>query len=434
MMTVSRRTAVGWLRGLSCAYILLFCSLPFSIDLPLGQSLISAPGEILLLLLALWTAVLAWRRGISHIIGWRHPITVITGIYLLWMGCTATVSTLPWVSAKYTAVALLHAWVGLFGAMLIGHVPGSSGQEQQSFCPDSAPAFFRAVLIAYLLPFLAVMGYAWWIHGQYGFRSDSSNLAARPFYFDHTAYSAVMALLFWAPWSMAGMLRNASLIRGVDKLLRLALLLGIVLSFSRATWLGMMVAALLYAVRWLWNRHRTSAIALAATLLGLALIVILQVFRPPAGDVSTRERLNRYSCAWRMFTDRPLTGFGAGTYPEKYLAYQRTEEMTRISVTDAGPHQPGRGGSAHSEYFLALAELGFPGALCWFLLAGLMILSVFKYPLNTPASNAALALTTFMVHAFFNNFMHTDKIAVLVWLLMAIIAQNPVRTSAGDPK
>ena len=53
-------------------------------------------------------------------------------------------------------------------------------------------------------------------------------------------------------------------------------------------------------------------------------------------DVSNLERLNRYSCAWRMFQDRPITGFGAGTFPIAFLPYQRQEEMTRISVTTFG--------------------------------------------------------------------------------------------------
>jgi O-antigen ligase len=61
-------------------------------------------------------------------------------------------------------------------------------------------------------------------------------------------------------------------------------------------------------------------------------------------DASNLERINRWSCAIRMFKDRPLIGFGPGTYQFVYGQYQITPEMTRISTNH------GDKGNAHSEY------------------------------------------------------------------------------------
>jgi O-antigen ligase len=143
-------------------------------------------------------------------------------------------------------------------------------------------------------------------------------------------------------------------------------------------------------------------------------------------DVSTLERLNRYSCAWRMAEQRPWTGFGPGTFQFQYLPFQRPEEMTRISISDPArdlhPDQLGRGGGAHSEYLQALAEGGWPALLWWLLLAGTSVFMGVKLYLSAQSKESqwfALAVTfsllTFFIHAFFNNFLHDGRVAALVW-------------------
>ena len=150
-------------------------------------------------------------------------------------------------------------------------------------------------------------------------------------------------------------------------------------------------------------------------------------------DVSNLERLNRYSCAWRMFLDRPITGFGTGTFAMAYLPYQRPAEMTRLSVTTPrrvdGRHYSGRGGGAHSEYFQALSELGLPGLLAWLLLLGsswYTALRVYfqhkKQSHRRWAMALFWALNTYYLHSFFNNFLHQEEISVLFWSMLAALA------------
>ena len=84
-------------------------------------------------------------------------------------------------------------------------------------------------------------------------------------------------------------------------------------------------------------------------------------------DQSNLERLNRWSCAIRMWKDKPLFGFGPGTYQFEYGRYQRSYEKTRIS-TDFGTM-----GNAHSEYLGPLAEGGVFGLLSILLVIGTTI-------------------------------------------------------------
>src|SRR5205814_5156565 len=49
-------------------------------------------------------------------------------------------------------------------------------------------------------------------------------------------------------------------------------------------------------------------------------------------DASNRERLNRWNCAIRMFEQKPVLGWGPGTYQFNYAPFQFAKEKTDIST------------------------------------------------------------------------------------------------------
>jgi O-antigen ligase len=141
-----------------------------------------------------------------------------------------------------------------------------------------------------------------------------------------------------------------------------------------------------------------------------------------SSDASNLERINRWQAAFRLHNERPFMGWGPGTYQFVYAPFQRSIEKTIIS-TNAGD-----GGNAHSEYIGPLAEMGIPGMLLVFLLVGVMIytgLRAYQNARNKEARvlslAATLALISYFVHGFLNNFLDTDKLSVPVWGCMAII-------------
>src|SRR5690606_24080730 len=79
-------------------------------------------------------------------------------------------------------------------------------------------------------------------------------------------------------------------------------------------------------------------------------------------DVSNKERINRWKCAVRMFFDKPVFGFGPGTYQFQYAPYQKPSELTRMSTFN------GDRGESHSEYLKPLSESGLPGFVIQLLL------------------------------------------------------------------
>jgi O-antigen ligase len=146
-------------------------------------------------------------------------------------------------------------------------------------------------------------------------------------------------------------------------------------------------------------------------------------------DESNRERLNRWSCAWRMFQDRPLTGFGPGSYEFVYGPYQLSTEMTRISTYE------GILGDAHSEFFTALSEQGFPG-FALFVISVLIILHTgIKDPVIRILSSGLLCgLFTFFVHSFVNDFLDIEKAAILIFGFMGMIVALDVWHNPGQRK
>jgi O-antigen ligase len=139
-------------------------------------------------------------------------------------------------------------------------------------------------------------------------------------------------------------------------------------------------------------------------------------------DDSNLERLNRWSSALKMWEERPLMGWGPGTYMFQYAPFQKASEKSLIS-TNAGTN-----GNAHSEYLGPLSEQGVLGM--FFVLALLFVVFQMGFRTVYNAKERAerilaivllLGLTTYFVHGFLNNFLDTDKLSVPFWGFIAAL-------------
>ena len=139
-------------------------------------------------------------------------------------------------------------------------------------------------------------------------------------------------------------------------------------------------------------------------------------------DASNLERLNRWSSAWRMFKERPVFGWGPGTYVFQYAPFQLSYNAT-IITTNAGSN-----GNAHSEYIGPLAESGFIGMISVLLI----LIAVYyrgsmryhKLPegeFKSVLLFSLISLLTYVVHGFLNNYLDTDKASIPFWGLIALI-------------
>jgi O-antigen ligase len=141
-----------------------------------------------------------------------------------------------------------------------------------------------------------------------------------------------------------------------------------------------------------------------------------------ATDASNLERLNRWSCAWRMFKEKPIFGWGPGTYMFNYAPFQLEREKTIISTNAATL------GNAHSEYIGPLAESGILGTITFLGIVITTIITGFKNWIRKGnrttrilSLSILLGLVTYYLHGVLNNFLDTDKASVLFWGFTAII-------------
>ena len=141
-----------------------------------------------------------------------------------------------------------------------------------------------------------------------------------------------------------------------------------------------------------------------------------------SSDASNLERLNRWSCAWAMFVERPIAGWGPGTYQFEYAPFQTAELRTQISTNNADL------GNAHSEYLGPLAEQGLFGflAMVALLLAACHVGFKLHQTLTEPderdlAMGLFLGLITYFVHGVLNNYLDTDKASAPLWGFLAMM-------------
>jgi O-antigen ligase len=155
-------------------------------------------------------------------------------------------------------------------------------------------------------------------------------------------------------------------------------------------------------------------------------------------DASNLERINRWTCAIEMFKERPFLGFGPGTYSFEYARFQRPENLTIISTNF------GDLGNAHSEYLGTLSEMGLPGMIFFIAFVFAVFYSSIQLYHKTPPNEMTtriiimaiiISLSTYFTHAFLNNFLDTDKAAVPVFALCAIVvALNMRHHLSTNPK
>lgn len=408
---------------------LLFVVLPFSTAFLVGAHELELPTEPLLGCLAVLGGYYFIRAKDYHSYI-KHPLVLLFALYWGWNAVAIVFAQHTQVALKYTLVGFTHWWVFFALAVVV---------------LDKYKNWAQGYILLYAAAFLLILFYAWTQHALYDFRKDASVLVARPFYFDHAMYACTALLLVGA---LIGVLYKLEKKYRLYILLTLVcLLLGVYTSFSRAAWLSL-IAALGSSLFVVLFKPQSIYILLVLGLLGIGVglgvwsytqqqnqvlaqknMGYWQHLKSVANlrtDVSNLERLNRYSCAWRMFKDRPLLGFGPGNYIMTYYPYQKADEMTRLSVKEHKRHRAGKGGGAHSDYLQMLSEVGWPALLLWLLIIlwSLKTAVGLFYNAHTKtdrymALGVFFALLTYYAHTLFNNFFQHGKVIALLWLMFA---------------
>jgi putative inorganic carbon (hco3(-)) transporter len=429
---------VTWAMFTAVDRLLIFIAFatPLSInleELEIGGIGVSLPTEPLMVgLMLLFLLKVSLERNVVDERVWRHPITWVIVAQLVWMAVCIIPSSMPVVSIKYFVARL---WFVTTMFLMVSRM----FQDRRNVL---------RFIWAYLAGLSIVVIYTLIHHAQFGFAHDPAHWVMSPFFKDHTSYGAIIA--FFLPFAFVSVLdrTRSRTARGIAFLLLALLTTGLIFSYTRAAWLSLVGAfAVLMVLRLRIPMWSIFAVLVAAG--GIYLInqdqihMALERNREESSDnlgehvrsisnissdASNLERINRWNSAFRMWQERPIFGWGPGTYMFQYAPFQASEDRTIIS-TNFGVQ-----GNAHSEYLGPLSEQGVLGIGFMLALVLLTTTTTFRlYRRMTPGSERALlvavylGLVTYYLHGALNNFLDTDKASVPFWAFTALIVLMDLR-------
>lgn len=356
----------------------------------------------------------------------KHPLTIFILLSLVWMFITSLTSQIPLVSIKALTARLWFIIPFYFLGILLF-------KKMRNI---------RLFIWLYAISLVGVIIYTTYNHYLWGFSEITGHWVMEPFYNDHTAYGAIIAFFIPVFVGFSFSRTYSKTMRFFSFVVLAILILALILSYSRAAWVSLAFAILIYAVialkikmKWIllpfgilvcffflfqndiWEKLEKNKQGTSANFLEH-----VQSISNVTTDDSNLERLNRWASALRMFKERPVLGFGPGTYQFEYAPFQRFSEKTRIS-TNAGDK-----GNAHSEYIGPLAESGVLGMVWVISILVCVVLTGLRVYKRTDSKeikmlslSVLLGLITYYFHGTMNDFLDTDKASVPFWGFIAIL-------------
>ena len=360
---------------------------------------------------------------------WKHPIIISVLVFISWMFVTAITSSNVLVSFKFILSKLWFIIPILFF--------GTHFFKKEA----NRNWFIRLFIIATSCTIIYTLIH----HSTYDFGEKAGHWVMSPFFKDHTIYGAIIAMIIPLLLSWYFSEKYAPLIQISLIGIIIIVFFGLYFSYTRAAWLSIAIAIIVGLII-----HFKVNFKLLLFLASVACIFLffqwdtiqmelarnthehtteafderIQSAANVTTDASNLERINRWNCALSMFQQRPIFGYGPGTYALEYAPFQEAKNLTIISTNF------GDMGNAHSEYLGALAEMGLIGLLTFIAFVIAIFYSAIQLYYSWPADDKQtrikifgmiLSLTTYFSHAFLNNFLDTDKAAIPVLAMCSII-------------
>jgi O-antigen ligase len=416
-------------------FFLLLAAIPLSTEIVLpngfGTDLPTEPLIVGLMLVAILYFFRHWRGASMAFL--RHPTTLLLLLHVGWIGITILTSADKVVSLKFF---LAKIWYVITFYFLAGHIL----KEERDF---------RRFLWFILLPLLMTIIVITARHAAYGFSFADIYRVLNPFYRNHVAYAAILVVFlpfvwfvrYWYPrgsrrrWQLAGALA--------------LILMGIYLSYTRAAYLSVGIAAGAYFV----IRLRLTRLVLISGIIVVLTGVIFLAnkdrylnYAPnyertithdrfnslieatyQLEDISTMERFHRWIAGFYMTKERPVFGFGPGNFYFFYRPYTVTSFQTYVS------HNPEQSG-IHSYYLMTLTEQGYPGLLIflalifWVLLRGESTYHSSADPRDRQiVMMFLLSFIIILALLIINDLIETDKIGPFFFIAMAVLVNGDLR-------
>jgi len=357
-------------------FLLLFACIPISTDdiiLPSGFST-DLPTEPLMIVLMGVFLLYVLRNGKRLNTDFlRHPITLLLLLHIGWtLVCTVNSASF-FVSLKFFLAKLWYVITFYFlGGLLL--------KKEKDI---------RSLFWWVLIPLIAVILITLIRHSATGFSFKEVNFILAPFYSNHVVYACIITIFmpfvwFARQWYPRWSLKWWFLLGCIP-----FMLVAIQLSFTRAAYVGILLAVGAYFVIRLRQIKLVIAIASIVLIAGVAHVVTDNKYLDYAPefektishenfdnlleattkgqDVSTMERVYRWVAGFQMISERPVFGFGPGNFYFFYKTYTVTSFKTYVSDN---PEKSG----IHSYYLMLFVEQGYFGGLLFLLFSFLILI------------------------------------------------------------
>jgi O-antigen ligase len=405
-------------------FLLLWASIPFSSEIEFGSMGADLPDEGLMVLLTgiaiLIFAVKGAKMSMKMLL---NPITLILFLHFGWIALTTLSSSEPIISLKFLAAK---TWFIVVFYFLGYHIVRSEKDLMQ---------WFRWLVI----PILITVAVIWARHSTEAFSFMTVEKFLNPFYRNHVDYALMLGVVFPFVW----VFRKSWKGKYTGVFIVSIFVIAISLAYTRAAYLGIVAAF----VGFILIKTRTLKFALLATT--LAVIVLFTYlsknnryidYAPDyhktithhkfdnlieatynLEDISSMERVYRWIAGFYMIEEKPVLGFGPGTFYSSYRPY--TDEHFITYVSD-NPEKSG----THNYFLMTAADQGVPGLLIFLALIVVALLKAQWLYSRIPDGYPRKLLTATVGTLFFiifilllNDMIETDKVGTFFFFCLAML-------------
>lgn len=423
----------GW-QSLSTIFLVLIASIPFSTEFQFSDSLgTDLPDELLMLLVTLLTFFYLIKEGTTILKQITHPLTLLLLTILCWSGISSMFSAFPVVSVKYLLAKSWYTGAFFIAAFLVW-------QNKENL---------KRSALALIIPMLMITLVIIFRHAMKGFSFAAVSDVVHPFFRNHVNYSSLLVCtipVWYAWWRLSTSANHKRLII----VIAVVLLFALFLSYARGAWLALAVGSVTF---WLIRKR----ILIRAFLTGLLIISISTGwlvnndryldFAPDHNttifhedfrehlvatyemkDLSAAERFYRWVAGMRMIPERPVVGFGPGTFYQTYRPYAVPAFETWVS--DNQEHS-----TIHNYFLLTAVEQGLPGLILLVILCGAILYyaqNLYHYIndafYKTASAVIGMIFSMILTLNFLSDLVETDKIGSLFFLCIAALVMIDIRT------
>ncbi len=422
---------VWWtLADLRTVFYLMWATIPLSTEMGLpGGFNTDMPSEPLMWLVTASAVLWALQRPPAQ---WRmerlvHPLTILLLAHLGWILLTALTAQNKLFAVKFFLAKLWYVIPFYFLA-------GSLLRQTRHM---------RWLIWVVGIPLALTILYVEVRHAQYGFSFKDINKVVRPFYRNHVAYACLASVFLPFLWYGRKWYKHLSPKWWLLTLMTLLALAAVQLSYTRAAYGAILVAAIGYLIIRMRLMRLTLTVAVSLTIGTLTWLAHQNKYLDLAPDyertithydfdnlleatfkgqdISTMERVYRWVAGVHMVLDRPLVGFGPGNFFEHYWPYTVTSFRTYVSDNKDSS-------GVHSYYLMTAIEQGIPGLLIFLSLLFYALLrgeAIYHETENEEARHlvliALLSLLVICTLLLINDLIETDKVGPFFFLSLALL-------------